>query len=103
MSMPGKFIKVLVPTYTVVFISYLITIFSTIGSVDNIYFEIAIFFLFPLIFIFGIVIVVMMIIDCAKRTFPNQNQKTKWLILLALFTLYSAIIYYYYHGKNPMK
>jgi prolipoprotein diacylglyceryltransferase len=43
---------------------------------------------------FGIVLWIWMLVDCAKRKFENENDKTTWILILALTGWIGAIIYY---------
>ncbi|MBI3036040.1 PLDc N-terminal domain-containing protein [Candidatus Woesearchaeota archaeon] len=45
--------------------------------------------------IFAIVFWVKMIIDAAKREFPNPNDKVIWILVLALTGILGALIYYF--------
>ena len=44
--------------------------------------------------IFGIVFWIMMIIDCAKRTFKNETEKIAWLLIIVFLHALGALIYY---------
>src|SRR3989338_367809 len=37
----------------------------------------------------------MMLIDVIRREFPNQNDKILWLVLIIIFGILGAIIYYF--------
>lgn len=56
------------------------------------------FLLFSLLFLFvfgGIILWILMIIDCAKRVFPpgKEDQKIVWIIVMALTGWLGALIY----------
>ena len=44
-----------------------------------------------LLFVFWIV----MLIDCAKRNFKNDNEKVVWILVIALLGFIGAAIYYF--------
>ncbi|MBU1178346.1 PLDc N-terminal domain-containing protein [Patescibacteria group bacterium] len=43
----------------------------------------------------GIIIWVLMLIDCVKRDFPNKDDKTVWILVVALTSWIGALIYYF--------
>lgn len=43
----------------------------------------------------GMVFWVMMLIDVAKREFPNSNDRTTWVLVVALAGMVGAVIYYF--------
>lgn len=49
---------------------------------------IAIFFL-PLIFW------ILMLVDCAKRKFDKDNDRVLWIVVIAVFGIVGAIVYYF--------
>lgn len=51
--------------------------------------------LFILILILGGVFWLWMLIDCIDKKFKNQDDKTLWIILLVIFNLPAAIIYFF--------
>ena len=49
---------------------------------------------------------IMMLIDCAKRNFKNDNEKVVWIIVIALLGAIGAAIYYFavkLPDKNKVK
>jgi len=66
-----------------------------------------VWFLFVLIIIctgiLGTVFWILMIVDCAKRKFKNDNDKIVWIVLLALTHLLGATIYYFVVKRNGKK
>ena len=56
--------------------------------------------IYVFLIVFGTVITVWMIVDCALRKFKDENQKILWVILIALVGTVPAIIYYYLYGKH---
>lgn len=55
------------------------------------------FLIFGLIFLvsfLGIAFWIWMLVDCAKRKFEKENDKTVWLLVVALAGWIGAIIYY---------
>jgi prolipoprotein diacylglyceryltransferase len=36
-----------------------------------------------------------MIVDCAKRSFKNENDKVVWILVIVLLQILGAIIYYF--------
>ena len=38
---------------------------------------------------------ILMLIDCAKRDFENDNEKVVWIIVIALLGVIGAAIYYF--------
>jgi prolipoprotein diacylglyceryltransferase len=61
--------------------------------------------IFPFIFLFIFLILTLavlltafwiwMIVDCAKRTFKNDNDKVIWILVIVLAGIIGAIIYYF--------
>lgn len=45
--------------------------------------------------VFGITIWIMMLIDVVKRKFPNDNDRTTWILVVALTGWIGALIYYF--------
>ena len=48
-----------------------------------------------LILIFGGIFWLWMLVDCITRNFKNSSDKTLWIILLIIFTLPAAIVYFF--------
>ena len=49
---------------------------------------------------------ILMLIDCAKRKFKNDNEKIIWIIVIALLGVIGAAIYYFavkLPDKNKLK
>lgn len=62
--------------------------------------SIIILIIFLILFIIGIGILltvfwILMIIDCAKRDFKDESTKVVWIVILVLFHVIAAIIYYF--------
>lgn len=57
---------------------------------------VAIFALVILSFVFWI----LMIVDCAKRKFKNENDRVVWILVIVLAQLIGAIIYYFVVKKK---
>ena len=51
--------------------------------------------------IFSITFWIMMIIDCAKRTFKTDNEKVVWILVIALIGILGATVYYLAVKRNP--
>jgi len=51
--------------------------------------------LIMLVNIGGLVIWIIMLIDCAKRDFPEENDKMVWILVIALTSWIGALIYYF--------
>ena len=45
--------------------------------------------------VFLFVFWILMIIDCAKRNFKNENEKVVWIIVIALLGAIGAAVYYF--------
>ncbi|MDP3970433.1 MAG: PLDc N-terminal domain-containing protein [bacterium] len=45
--------------------------------------------------ILAIVLWIIMLIDVVKRDFPNENDKTMWLLVVALTSWIGSLIYYF--------
>ncbi len=45
--------------------------------------------------ILGVVFWIVMIIDCVKRTFKNDNEKIAWILILVFLHALGAAIYYF--------
>lgn len=45
--------------------------------------------------IFSLVFWILMLVDCAKREFDEENEKITWILVLALTGIIGAIIYYF--------
>lgn len=43
----------------------------------------------------GVIVWVLMLIDCVKRDFPNENDKMIWILVVALTSWVGALIYYF--------
>lgn len=43
----------------------------------------------------GIIIWILMLIDCVKRDFPNKDDKMIWVLVIALTSWIGALIYYF--------
>lgn len=57
-----------------------------------------IFFLIFLLFAVGVLLTIfwiLMIIDCAKRDFAESTEKVVWLIVVIIFGVLGAIVYYF--------
>lgn len=54
--------------------------------------------LIVLIFVFW----VMMLVDCAKRKFKNDNDRVVWIVVVAILGVVGAIVYYFV-VKRPNK
>jgi len=67
--------------------------------------------LFPALIIFAILIAffifwLLMLIDCAKRNFAKEGQKTVWIVIIVLIQLFipvGAIIYYFAVKRRARK
>ncbi len=65
-------------------------------------------FMLLMLFIIALVIFlfvfwILMIIDCAKRNFKNENEKVVWIIVIALLGAIGAAIYYFAVKVNDKK
>jgi membrane protein DedA with SNARE-associated domain len=43
----------------------------------------------------GTVIWILMLVDCAKRDFPKENDKLLWILIIVLAGAIGAIVYYF--------
>jgi len=59
--------------------------------------------LMMLINIGGLVIWILMLIDCVKRDFPQENDKMVWVLVIALTNWIGALIYYFVIKKKEDK
>lgn len=48
----------------------------------------------------GVVFWIMMILDAAKREFPNPNDKTLWILVLVFTSWIGALVYYFVVKKK---
>ena len=105
----SKFLKVLIPAYiasvVLLVLGFIIMIAASVSNPES---EVLIgliglflFLMYLIVIVFGMVIFVWMLVDCALRKFKDESQKVLWIILIALFTVLASIIYYYVHGKHP--
>ncbi len=70
-----------------------------------------VFFLIYFIFIGGMFIVsilgtilwIVMLVDCAKREFKNENDKLVWILVIALTGWIGAVIYYFMIKQKDKK
>jgi Co/Zn/Cd efflux system component len=46
---------------------------------------------------------ILMIVDCAKRDFKNENEKIVWIIVIVLAGWIGALIYYFAVKSNSDK
>jgi len=53
--------------------------------------------------VFLFVFWILMLIDCAKRNFKNDNEKVVWIIVIALLGAIGAAIYYFVVKINDKK
>jgi uncharacterized BrkB/YihY/UPF0761 family membrane protein len=65
------------------------------AALSLVLFLIFIVFLVVALAIFLTVFWVLMLVDCAKRNFKNENEKVVWIVVLALTSWIGAIIYYF--------
>ena len=52
----------------------------------------------PLFFLVGLAFLIfwiLMIVDCIKRKFPNENDKILWILVIILTSWIGALIYYF--------
>ncbi len=54
-----------------------------------------IWLVFMVAMILGIIFWIFMIIDVAKRKFPNDSDKIMWILLVVLLGVIGAIVYYF--------
>ena len=62
------------------------------------------FVLWPFVFVGGVILLILkiialafwiwMIVDCALRKFKNNGEKIVWIILIVIFNVLAAFIYY---------
>ena len=63
------------------------------------------FLIFPFLMVFylgffalillSFVFWIMMLVDCAKRKFKNENDKVVWIIIVAILGVLGAVVYYF--------
>ncbi|MBL7054356.1 PLDc_N domain-containing protein [Candidatus Woesearchaeota archaeon] len=104
--MTNKIFKYLVPVYIVWFIAQIIFFFSFVFSqIGKETMDLSLMGLLLLshflVIISGIAFTIYMLVDCALRKLKKDSQKVMWVIIIYLFNVFGAIIYYYIHGKNP--
>lgn len=51
--------------------------------------------LIMLVNIGGLVIWILMLVDCVQRDFPKENDKMAWILVIALTNWIGALIYYF--------
>ena len=61
--------------------------------------------LFIIISVLFFVFWLFMLVDCAKRKFKNDGEKAAWIIVVAIFGVLGAIVYYFAvkAGKDKSK
>jgi len=65
---------------------------------------IAVLFLaFLAIAILAFVFWILMLVDCAKRNFKNENDKIVWILVIVLAGIIGAIIYYFVVKRDDLK
>lgn len=112
--MASKAFKYLIPIYIVYMIGHMIFFMSFIFSqfTNTINDTVpqglpqGIGFLFLshfLVIILGIIFMVFMIIDCAKRKFKKDYEKVIWIVIMIFVGVIGQVVYYYIHGKKPEK
>ena len=50
---------------------------------------------FMALFVFLFVFWIMMLVDCVKRKFKNENDKIAWILVVAILNWLGAIVYYF--------
>lgn len=83
------------PLYIIAFIATPLTFFFSNEPIASVF----IWTIIPL-GIAGVGFFIAMIIDCILRPL-EQNRKVMWIVLIAFFQTFAAIIYYYIHGRKP--
>ena len=53
--------------------------------------------------IFCLVFWILMIVDVAKRKFPNENDKIMWVLIVVLTGIIGAVIYYFMIKRKKKK
>ncbi len=74
--------------------------FLLFGSLAGAGAAMVLLFLLGMLFIAGLAVFlfvfwILMIIDCVKRKFKNENDKTVWILVLIFLQFLGAIIYYF--------
>jgi len=59
--------------------------------------------LFIILVMGGLAFWIMMIVDCAKRDFANQNEKIIWLVVVCVCQLIGALVYWFVVVKKSTK
>ncbi|HLG24650.1 MAG TPA: PLDc N-terminal domain-containing protein [Candidatus Nanoarchaeia archaeon] len=101
--------KYLIPAYILwFFVNILLFIYSIISGIGKggspNFGHMAFFFLSHIfLIIVGMVFTCYMLVDCAIRNFKKDSQKTAWVIIIFIFNILGAIIYYYVHGKKQSR
>lgn len=50
----------------------------------------------------GTIIWILMLVDCAKRDFPKENDKLLWILIIVLAGAVGAIVYYFVVKRKKM-
>ncbi|MFC1801340.1 PLDc N-terminal domain-containing protein [Nanoarchaeota archaeon] len=71
------------------------------------------YLIFPLIIllylgVFAIIVLpvaffILMLIDCIKRDFKNDNDKVVWILMIVFFGVIAAVIYYFAVKRKDKK
>ena len=62
-----------------------------------------IWLMFFMIAILGMVVWIIMLIDCLKRKFPSDNEKIAWVLVLVLTHWIGVILYYFLVKRKDAK
>lgn len=106
--------KYLIPIYITWFfihiISFAILIITSIAAAEANTAPTSFLVGFPLLLISHFLLILIasafwiwMIIDVAIRKFPTESEKVIWILIIVLVSILGAIIYFYVHGKKPLK
>ncbi len=79
--------------------------FLLFGSLAGAGIAMAILVVFGILIFLGLMIFlfifwILMIIDCVKRKFKNENDKIVWILVLIFLQFLGAIIYYFVVKRN---
>jgi len=107
--------KYLIPIYIIWIITHIILFISIIFSMAlkaGVNGEPSLEFLtlFPLllishflVIIIGLALWIWMIVDAAIRKYKTDSEKVVWIIVIVFANILGAVVYFYIHGKNPLK
>jgi len=107
--MDRSIFKYLIPAYILWFVIHIIAFFSfTLGMalsprISMFGWMIPIMISHVLVILCGIAFFIWMLVDCAMRKFKEDSERVIWILVIIFLNVLGAIIYFYIHGKKPLK